>query len=66
MADWEANADRSRKAAASQMAIVSACGGGSEQMTEPTNCDVAKETLAETVTSRMADTTHDAGSLTRH
>lgn len=66
MADWEANADRSRKSAASQMAIVSACGGGSEQMSEPISCEGAKEKLAETVTSRMVDNANEAGSLTRH
>ncbi len=33
MADWEANADRSRKAQA-QLADIKACGGGDEQMAE--------------------------------
>jgi anaerobic magnesium-protoporphyrin IX monomethyl ester cyclase len=66
MADWEANADRSRKSAASQMAIVSACGGGSEQMSVGTNCEDVKDKLAETVSNRLVDTANDASSLTRH
>jgi anaerobic magnesium-protoporphyrin IX monomethyl ester cyclase len=66
MADWEANADRSRKSAASQMAIVSACGGGSEQMSIGTNCEDVKDKLTETVANRLVDTANDASSLTRH
>ena len=34
MADWEANADRSRKATAAQMAIAPACGGGTCRQSE--------------------------------
>jgi len=66
MADWEANADRSRKSAASQMAIVSACGGGSEQMSIGTNCEDVKDKLAETVSNRLVDTAHEAGTHTHH
>ncbi|KIZ40097.1 MULTISPECIES: magnesium-protoporphyrin IX monomethyl ester anaerobic oxidative cyclase [Rhodopseudomonas] len=65
MAGWEANADRSRKSAASQMAMVSACGGGSEQMSIGTNCENVKDKL-EPVSKRLADTANEAGSHTHH
>jgi anaerobic magnesium-protoporphyrin IX monomethyl ester cyclase len=62
MTDWEANADRSRKASP-QMAIVSACGGGSEQMSDAISCDGAKAKIENV---KVMDTANEAGSLSRH
>jgi anaerobic magnesium-protoporphyrin IX monomethyl ester cyclase len=58
-ADWEANADRSRKATAASPAIVSACGGGTdEQMVEDAECAA--------LTAKVLDKTDGTNSLSRH
>ena len=54
-ADWEANADRSRKA---QPTIVSACGGGTEQMTEDAECAALQ--------AKVLDKADGANSVSRH
>jgi anaerobic magnesium-protoporphyrin IX monomethyl ester cyclase len=57
-ADWEANADRSRKATSATPAIVSACGGGTEQMAEDAECAALQ--------AKVLDKTDGANSLSRH